>query len=94
MPEPMNADRDVAAALRRAGAAPLRVAALDGGLALASWENRQGIALYERPQHHALSVYTQAGEHTSRLVNGEAVSHGFPGRRVPVPGPEPVLLAH
>ena len=72
-------DRDVASALRRAGAAPLRAVTLDGGMALASWENRQGEAHYERPKHHALSVYTLAGNRTSRLVAGRPVSHGFQG---------------
>lgn len=74
-----SADRDVVSALRRAGAAPLRAVTLDGGMALAGWENRKGEAHYERPKHHALSIYTLAGERTSRLVGGRPVSHGFPG---------------
>lgn len=77
--ETNSADRDVVSALRRAGAAPLRAVTLDGGMALAGWENRHGEAHYERPKHHALSIYTLAGERTSRLVGGRPVSHGFPG---------------
>jgi len=72
-------DPDYADALRRAGAAPVRAALLDSGMSLAVWENWRGEAVYERPAQHAFSFYIQAGERTSRLVDGRAVSRGFPG---------------
>ena len=70
---------DYAHALRSAGAAPLRSVALDNGMSLAVWENQRGEARYERPAQHAFSFYIEAGQRTSRLVDGKAVSHGFPG---------------
>lgn len=78
---PHNPDRhsDIIDALRAAGAAPRRMLELSQGRALALWHNQQGEARYERPRHHALSIYTRAGEQTSRQVNGQAVSQGFPG---------------
>ncbi|ENO15382.2 helix-turn-helix domain-containing protein [Marinobacter nanhaiticus D15-8W] len=72
-------NRDIVDALRLAGAAPRRVLELDGGRALALWHNQLGEARYERPRHHALSIYTRSGEQTTRQVNGRAVSQGFPG---------------
>lgn len=77
-PSTMSAP-DYANALRLAGAAPLRSASLANGMALAVWENRRGEARYERPAQHAFSFYIEAGQRTSRLVDGKAVSHGFPG---------------
>ncbi|MGP4845272.1 helix-turn-helix transcriptional regulator [Marinobacter sp. 1Y8] len=76
-----NPDRhsDIIDALRAAGAAPRRKLELGQGRALTLWHNQQGEARYERPRHHALSIYTRAGEHTSRQVNGQSVSTGFPG---------------
>lgn len=71
--------RDIVTALKAAGAAPQRLLELDNGRALALWRNQHGEAHYERPRHHALSIYTHGGEHTTRQVNGQAVSHGFPG---------------
>lgn len=71
--------RDIVTALTSAGAAPRRVVELTDGRALAYWHNDHGQTRYERPRHHSLSIYTQAGEQTSRQVNGQAVSHGFPG---------------
>lgn len=70
---------DIADTLRAAGVAPMRVLELDQGRTLAHWQNRQGLIHYERPSHHALSIYTQRGDKAARLVNGQAVSHGFPG---------------
>lgn len=70
---------DYANALRLAGAAPIRSVGLENGMSLAVWENRRGEARYERPAQHAFSFYIEAGQKTSRLVNGRAVSHGFPG---------------
>jgi len=74
-----NEPRDIVHALTAAGAAPHRVLELSDGRALAHWHNHHGEARYERPRHHALSIYTRGGEHTTRQVNGQAVSHGFPG---------------
>ncbi|MCK7547860.1 helix-turn-helix domain-containing protein [Marinobacter koreensis] len=71
--------RDIVTALTRAGAAPRRLLELNDGRALAHWHNERGEARYERPRHHALSIYTRGGEKTSRQVNGRAVSQGFPG---------------
>lgn len=71
--------RDIVHALTAAGAAPRRVQELNDGRALAHWHNHHGEARYERPRHHALSIYTRGGEYTTRQVNGQAVSHGFPG---------------
>ncbi|TNE81943.1 MAG: AraC family transcriptional regulator [Gammaproteobacteria bacterium] len=71
--------RDIVTALTSAGAAPRRVVELNDGRAMAHWRNEYGQANYERPRHHALSIYTQGGETTTRQVNGKAVSHGFPG---------------
>ena len=70
---------DYAEALRRAGAAPLRSMGLDSGMSLAIWENCRGEAIYERPSQHAFSFYIEAGQRTSRMVDGKAVSRGFPG---------------
>ncbi len=72
-------DADYADALRRAGAAPERAVLLESGMSLAVWENWRGEAVYERPAQHAFSFYIQAGQATSRLVEGRAVSRGFPG---------------
>lgn len=77
--DPPPKSRDIVDALHLAGAAPRHVLELEGGRALALWRNRQGEARYERPRHHALSVYTRSGEQTTRQVNGHAVSQGFPG---------------
>ncbi|WP_077530106.1 helix-turn-helix domain-containing protein [Vreelandella utahensis] len=71
--------RDIVTALNSAGAAPRRHLELSDGRALAHWRNHQGEAHYERPRHHALSIYTRGGEQTSRQHKGRAVSHGFPG---------------
>lgn len=69
--------RDIVHALTAAGAAPRRVLELNDGRALAHWHNHHGEACYERPRHHALSIYTQGGERTTRQVNGQAVSGQF-----------------
>ncbi|GAA3956841.1 helix-turn-helix transcriptional regulator [Allohahella marinimesophila] len=71
--------RDIIDALKAAGAAPRRSLELQCGRALVHWQNHQGEAQYERPRHHAMSIYTRGGERTSRQVKGQAVSHGFPG---------------
>lgn len=71
--------RDIVQALTTAGAAPRRALELNDGRALAHWHNHHGEARYERPRHHALSIYTRGGEQTSRLTNGRPVSQGFPG---------------
>lgn len=71
--------RDIVHALTAAGAAPRRVLELNDGRAFAHWHNHHGEARYERPRHHALSIYTRGGEHTTRQMHGQAVSRGFPG---------------
>ncbi|WP_416398767.1 helix-turn-helix domain-containing protein [Allohahella sp. A8] len=77
--QPPAEARDIIAALRAAGAAPRRVLELERGRALVHWQNHYGDAQYERPRHHAMSIYTRAGEQTSRQVKGRAVSRGFTG---------------
>ena len=72
-------NRDIVDALKTAGVAPQRMLELDQGRALAQWQNRQGEVRYERPRHHALSIYIDKGEHAQRLLDGKVVSHGFPG---------------
>lgn len=79
-PSSANAQgRDMIDALQAAGVAPQRLLELPQGRALALWQNHQGEVRYERPRHHALSIYTQAGEQARRLVNGQVASTGFPG---------------
>lgn len=73
------ANRDIVDTLRTAGVAPQRMLELDQGRALAQWQNGQGEVRYERPRHHALSIYINKGELARRVVNGNVVSHGFPG---------------
>ncbi|MFO7528983.1 MAG: AraC family transcriptional regulator [Marinobacter sp.] len=77
--QPRLAHRDIVDALTTAGVAPQRMLELDNGRALAQWQNRQGEVRYERPRHHALSIYIDKGEHARRVVNGKTVSQGFPG---------------
>ena len=76
---PMPERRDIIDALQAVGVAPQRLLELDHGRALALWRNRRGEVRYERPRHHALSIYTREGDKASRMVNGRAVSKGFPG---------------
>lgn len=71
--------RDIAETLQAAGVAPKKLLELGQGRALAHWQNRKGLIHYEKPSHHALSIYTQRGDKAARMVNGQAVSHGFPG---------------
>lgn len=71
--------RDIVDTLRTAGVAPQRMLELDQGRALAQWQNRQGEVRYERPRHHALSIYIDKGEQARRVLNGKIVSQGFPG---------------
>ncbi|WP_375192277.1 helix-turn-helix domain-containing protein [Marinobacter sp.] len=81
-PEPLTerpSNRDIVDTLRTAGVAPKRILELGQGRALAQWQNHQGEVRYERPRHHALSIYTDNGQQASRIVNGKVVSHGFPG---------------
>jgi AraC family transcriptional regulator len=73
------ASRDIVDTLRTAGVAPQRMVELDQGRALAQWQNRQGEVRYERPRHHALSIYIDKGEQARRMLNGKVVSQGFPG---------------
>lgn len=73
------ANRDIVDTLRTAGVAPQRMVELDQGRALAQWQNRQGEVRYERPRHHALSIYIDKGEQARRMLNGKVVSQGFPG---------------
>ncbi len=73
------ANRDIVDTLRTAGVAPQRMLELDQGRALAQWQNRQGEVRYERPRHHALSIYIDKGEQARRVLNGKVVSQGFPG---------------
>lgn len=73
------ANRDIVDTLRTAGVAPQRMVELDQGRALAQWQNRQGEVRYERPRHHALSIYIDKGEQAQRILNGKVVSQGFPG---------------
>lgn len=70
---------DIAESLRTAGVAPQRMMDLEHGKTLAQWQNRQGEVRYERPRHHALSIYIDKGQQAQRMVNGKAVSRGFPG---------------
>lgn len=70
---------DIADSLRTAGVAPQRMMDLEHGKTLAQWQNRQGEVRYERPRHHALSIYIDKGQQAQRMVNGKAVSRGFPG---------------
>ncbi|SFL90517.1 helix-turn-helix domain-containing protein [Marinobacter zhejiangensis] len=70
---------DIAETLQAAGVAPKRVLELGQGRTLAHWQNRKGLIHYEKPNHHALSIYTQRGDKAARVVDGQAVSHGFPG---------------
>ncbi|MFE8072474.1 AraC family transcriptional regulator [Marinobacteraceae bacterium S3BR75-40.1] len=79
MPVSRQEPRDIVQALTQAGAAPRRLLELHEGRALAHWHNSRGEARYERPRHHALSIYLRGGEGTSRQVNGKPVSRGFPG---------------
>ncbi|MTI99644.1 MAG: helix-turn-helix transcriptional regulator [Marinobacter adhaerens] len=72
-------NRDIVDTLRTAGVAPQRMVELDQGRALAQWQNRQGEVRYERPRHHALSIYIDKGEQARRMLNGKVVSQGFPG---------------
>lgn len=72
-------NRDIVDTLKTAGVAPQRMLELDQGRALAQWQNGQGEVRYERPRHHALSIYINKGELARRVVNGNVVSHGFPG---------------
>ena len=70
---------DIADSLRTAGVAPQRMMNLEHGKTLAQWQNREGEVRYERPRHHALSIYIDKGQQAQRMVNGKAVSRGFPG---------------
>lgn len=74
-----RAHRDIVDSLRTAGVSPQRMLELDHGRTLAQWQNRQGEVRYERPRHHALSIYIDKGEQARRVVNGKVVSQGFPG---------------
>lgn len=76
---PHRERRDIVDALRAAGVAPQKLMELDQGRALAQWQNRKGEVRYERPRHHALSIYINEGDKARRVVNGRAVSQGFPG---------------
>ena len=81
-PSPLQDRRgqlDIADSLRTAGVAPQRMMDLEHGKTLAQWQNRQGEVRYERPRHHALSIYIDKGQQAQRMVNGKAVSRGFPG---------------
>lgn len=71
--------RDIVDTLKAAGVAPQKLMELDKGRALAQWQNRKGEVRYERPNHHALSIYINEGAKARRMVNGQAVSQGFPG---------------
>jgi len=77
--QPDQSPRDMADTLRTAGLAPKRMLELEQGRTLALWQNRQGEVRYERPRHHALSIYIDKGEKAGRVVNGKVVSQGFPG---------------
>jgi len=77
--QPEQAPRDMADTLRTAGLEPKRLLELEQGRTLALWQNRQGEVRYERPRHHALSIYIDRGEEAGRVVNGKVVSQGFPG---------------
>lgn len=77
--QPQHAPRDIVDTLRTAGIAPRRMLELNQGRALAQWQNRQGEVRYERPRHHALSIYIDKGEQARRVLNGKIVSQGFPG---------------
>jgi AraC family transcriptional regulator len=70
---------DIADSLRTAGVAPQRMMNLEHGKTLVQWQNREGEVRYERPRHHALSIYIDKGQQAQRMVNGKAVSRGFPG---------------
>ena len=74
---PHRERRDIVDALRAAGVAPQKLMELDQGRALAQWQNRKGEVRYERPRHHALSIYINEGDKARRVVNGRAVSQGF-----------------
>lgn len=76
---PRQERRDIVDTLTAAGVAPQRLMELDKGRALAQWQNRQGEVHYERPRHHALSIYISEGDKARRMVNGQAVSQGFSG---------------
>ncbi|WP_341582466.1 helix-turn-helix transcriptional regulator [Marinobacter metalliresistant] len=69
-----KATRDIVDTLRTAGVAPQRMLELDQGRALAQWQNHQGEVRYERPRHHALSIYIDKGEQARRVLNGKVVS--------------------
>ncbi|MDX1757686.1 MAG: AraC family transcriptional regulator [Marinobacter sp.] len=77
--QPTPGSRDIVESLQAAGVAPRQLLELDSGRALAQWQNRRGEVHYERPRHHALSIYTRAGDQARRLVNGQVASTGFPG---------------
>ena len=66
---PHRERRDIVDALRAAGVAPQKLMALDQGRALAQWQNRKGEVRYERPRHHALSIYINEGDKARRVVN-------------------------
>ncbi|MBU2953764.1 helix-turn-helix domain-containing protein [Marinobacter sp. F3R08] len=74
-----QAPRDIVDSLKSAGVVPRRILELDQGRALAQWQNHQGQVQYERPRHHALSIYIDKGEQARRVMKGKVVSQGFPG---------------
>jgi len=71
--------RDIVDTLRAAGVAPQKLLELDNRRALVQWQNRKGEVRYEKPRHHALSIYINGGDKARRMVNGQAVSQGFSG---------------
>lgn len=76
---PLQQRRDIVDTLKAAGVAPQKLMELDKGRALAQWQNHKGEVRYERPRHHALSIYISEGDKARRMVNGQAVSQGFSG---------------
>ncbi len=49
------------------------------GLSLATWQNDDGYAEYERANHHTLSYYLQGGKKTRRHLGERSIGKGHPG---------------
>lgn len=58
--------RSVSEALAGIGAHLERAGSAGRGLSLAEWSNRDNHALYDRPDHHTLSIYLSGGERVVR----------------------------
>lgn len=80
MAEPNTSVSDI---LHEAGAVLLRSAGLGRDLSLAEWRNRDGLASYDRPNHHTFSLYLAGGEGVTREDSG--ISGGGPDKLCVLP---------